>query len=78
MQCVAICSYQYTKYKHLAMPKIDITQCTLQSVQLLSPIKQSVNTGPVIQHHVATDKIHVLAASLTPACYDLQYTPATT
>ena len=37
MQHVAISTYQYTEYKHLAMPKIesDITQFTLQSV---SPI----------------------------------------
>ena len=37
MQHVAISTYQYTEYKHLAMPKIqsDITQFTLHSV---SPI----------------------------------------
>ena len=40
MQHVAIATYQYTEYKHLAMTKIesDITQLTLQSVQLISAI----------------------------------------
>ena len=38
MQHVA--TYQYTEYKYLAMPKMesDITQFTLQSVQLINPI----------------------------------------
>ena len=50
MQHVAIATYQYTEYKHLVtgMPKIesDITQFTLQSVQLISPINGSVNVIP--------------------------------
>ena len=37
MQHVAIAINH--EYKHLAVPKIDITQFALQSVQLLSPIK---------------------------------------
>ena len=34
-----------------------------------------MNTAPVtvIQHHIAADKIHALAASRTPACYDDLY-----
>ena len=32
MQHVATYSYQYTEYKHLAKPNIDITQFTLKSV----------------------------------------------
>ena len=49
MQHVAIATYQYTEYKHLGyMPKMesDITQFTLQSVKLISPINWSVNIIP--------------------------------
>ena len=75
MQHVASYSYQYTEYKHVAMANRNYTTvCILRSNKVICSLSFHEHFTPLIQHHIAADRVHALVVSFTkiPACYDLQ------